>query len=318
MDKRVVDYYQGELNTEERVALLKEAFVDEGLKKELIDQQHLHALMMLHSSNINKEKGEKGFSLFLAAIKTKKQKRLFLQWSKYAAIFIISFLSTWFCFLVYNGNEVVVQEAFAPVGQRAELLLSDGTKVWLNSNSRLIYVSNFGDERRVHLIGEAFFKVKKNAEKPFIVETQKGCVRALGTQFNVCSYPRESLSVLLTEGAVRVYKPNHEIDGVVMTNRQFLIERDQKFYITNQIDESTLLWKQGLYCFDNTELGVIIKKLELYFDVQIIVKKKELLAYQYTGKFRQKDGVMEILRIIRKIYPFEIKFDMDKNVITLY
>ena len=77
------------------------------------------------------------------------------------------------------------------------------------------------------------------------------------------------------------------------------------------------LWTDGIYTFENERLLDIINKLQLYYDVKIIVEDPEIFDVKYTGKFRQRDGIDEILRIIQKIRKFEIKKDTDKNIITL-
>lgn len=79
------------------------------------------------------------------------------------------------------------------------------------------------------------------------------------------------------------------------------------------ITKDPIIWKDGLYAFDKQKLKDILKKLELYYDVKIIVKDTSILEYEYTGKFRQRDGVMEVLRIIQKIHPFKIKQKENTN-----
>ena len=78
-----------------------------------------------------------------------------------------------------------------------------------------------------------------------------------------------------------------------------------------------LLWKNGIYSFNNERLIVILEKLQLYYDVKIVVEDPEIFDVRYTGKFRQRDGIDEILRIIQKIQPFKIERDRDNNIITL-
>jgi len=82
-------------------------------------------------------------------------------------------------------------------------------------------------------------------------------------------------------------------------------------------DKDKLLWKDGIYSFKKERMSAIIKKLELYYDVEIIVKDTAIYNYEYTGKFRQRDGVAEILRIIQKIHQFKIYQNEELNRITL-
>ena len=78
------------------------------------------------------------------------------------------------------------------------------------------------------------------------------------------------------------------------------------------------MWKDGIYNFKSERLESILKKLELYYDVKIVVKSPEILSYRYTGKFRQRDGVVEILRIIQKIHHFKMSENDERNIVTLY
>ena len=112
---------------------------------------------------------------------------------KIAAIFALVFVGSYY---VWHKPEKpdALQSVYVPAGQRAELVLADGTKVWLNSRSRLTFPGSFGeDTRKVKLDGEGYFAVKSDAEHPFIVETNRYDVRALGTEFNVIAYPNDSI-----------------------------------------------------------------------------------------------------------------------------
>ena len=96
-----------------------------------------------------------------------------------------------------------------------------------------------------------------------------------------------------------------------------MTENNGRFLIS-PIDKKPIIWKEGLYAFDKQKLKDILKKLELYYDEKIFVKDVSILEYEYTGKFRQRDGVMEVLRIIQKIHPFKIEQKADTNEIFLY
>ena len=209
------------------------------------------------------------------------------------------------------------QELVVPPGQRAELTLPDGTKVWLNAGSKLSYPSFFEKERKVFLSGEGFFDVAKNEKVPFIVSTGTIDVKALGTQFNVfCYLGSDYTGVYLQQGSVKAYFPSLESEGVVLSPEQYLVQKGKRLELSTK-DPDELLWRQGIYTFKRQKLGSIIKKLELYYDVKIIVKDPEILNYEYVGKFRQRDGVQEILRLIQRIHKFNIKKDDELNQIVL-
>lgn len=318
MDIRIIQYYTGELNKDERRALLLETFSNPQLKKEMMDYQQLQSLMNLHPQKKDELLGQESLKRFMQARKAEKGKRLFLHLLRYAAIFAACIASTWWITFMFVGTDKlqpVAQELFVPAGQRAHILLPDGSKVWVNAGSTLRYPSVFGEERRVELIGEAFFEVAKGTV-PFIVSTGDVDIKALGTQFNVFNYPSEKLSVALLEGSVRVYHLNGKQQGATLKPNQELTETDGYFFVKS-IDTNPIIWKDGIYAFDKQKLKDILKKLELYYDVNIIVRHASILEYEYTGKFRQRDGVMEVLRIIQKIHPFKIKRKENTNEIFL-
>ena len=241
----------------------------------------------------------------------------------YAAAAAILIVSVWITAVSYvdkpDDYVAAQQEFFVPAGQRARIKLPDGTFVWLNAGSVLTYPSIFGEERKVYLKGEGFFDVAKNEKSPFIVSTGTLDIRALGTQFNVFCYPDAGLiSTSLIEGSVKVYHPEDEANGVVLKPNQQLVYDRQSFQTIQMKNEDDLLWKDGIYNFKSERLESILKKLELYYDVKIVVKSPEILSYRYTGKFRQRDGVVEILRIIQKIHHFKMSENDERNIVTLY
>ena len=93
--------------------------------------------------------------------------------------------------------------------------------------------------------------------------------------------------------------------------------RNSKMSVAKFYNEDDFSWTQGIYTFEEAPLSDILKKMELYYDVKIIVKNPSVSQIEYTGKFRQRDGVMEILKILQKVYPFRIQKDEQNNIITI-
>jgi ferric-dicitrate binding protein FerR (iron transport regulator) len=208
---------------------------------------------------------------------------------------------------------------FVPAGQRVSLTLSDGTVVWLNAQSRLIYPAVFmGEERRVRLEGEAYFEVAHNRDKPFIVATGKIDIKVLGTSFNVQNYERDNFSrVSLLEGSLQVYDPLAGSGGIILQPNEEVTIRDGQMNVEQMPDTDYFLWKDGIYSFNSEELGSILKKLELYYDVEIVVKNPSMLKWRYTVKFRHRDGIDEILRLLQRIHPFRMQKEEENNRIIL-
>ena len=322
MDDRILKYFLGELDESERLRLLKQINSDESLKEEYIRLQNIFALTHLAKHEGDEEQARASFRRFLRRVEAKRRRERMKSIGKIAAFALVLIASTVFLTLFFSKNnvhEIATNTLYVPAGQRARLTLEDGTNVWLNAQSMLTYPSHFaGKERKVTLTGEAFFDVAKNPRKPFIVESQDIRLKVLGTQFNVYNYPKTGYSrIALIEGSVKISWNANESDHVMLKPNQEVNLQGGKASISEITNPNHFLWKDGIYCFENERLIDIIEKLQLYYDVTIKVEDPEIFNVRYTGKFRQRDGIDEILRIIQKIHPFNIEKDIDHNIITL-
>ncbi|MCD7940033.1 MAG: DUF4974 domain-containing protein [Bacteroides intestinalis] len=322
MDERVQQYFREELTPAERLAFLREVEANASLKEEFMEFQNMHALMSLSSYAEDKEESKEGYMRFLW-MKKKKQARDFIIASmKYAAVLICIVLSTyWVSTRCINpfmlGAEM--NTLYVPAGQRARITLQDGTMVWLNAQSTLTYPSHFIDKnRRVSLIGEGYFEVAKDTEKPFIVSVSQVEMTVLGTKFNVYSYPDAGYTqTSLLEGSLLVSSVRSGTQIVLKPEEQVTV-RDGRMMLGKIKHPDAFLWKEGIYSFDDEPLGDIARKLELYYDVKIIIKTPRLADIRYTCKFRQRDGIDEILQLISKVHKFKIMKDKENNIITLF
>jgi ferric-dicitrate binding protein FerR (iron transport regulator) len=211
-----------------------------------------------------------------------------------------------------------MQTIHIPAGQRAELILADGTNVWLNASSTLIFPNIFPpDKRIVALDGEAYFVVTENSEKPFIVETPFYDITVLGTEFNVLSYSDSPLfEVSLLRGSVEVCSENKS--QAVRIEPQTRVYRKDNRLITETINNyNYLLWKDGLICFDDESIDHMITKLELYYGVRIVVRNESFKKQKYTGKFQTKDGIEHIMKVFQLKEKFTYEKDDEKNMIII-
>jgi transmembrane sensor len=173
MDSRIIKYYAGELNKEERKSLLQEAFSNEELKKEMINCQNLQLLMKLHPQEKNELLGKVSFKQFMQSRQAERHKKTASLFLRYAAIVIICIaFAGWITYATVNNNmpQPIAQVLSVPAGQRVHITLPDGSKVWVNAGSTLSYPSVFGKERRVKITGEAFFEVKGSDHLLFLQE----------------------------------------------------------------------------------------------------------------------------------------------------
>lgn len=172
-----------------------------------------------------------------------------------------------------------------PAGQRAQITLADGTKVWLNAQPTLTYSHDFGrNERNVELDGGAYFEVAKNKEIPFYVNTETNQVRVVETHFNVCAYRGSNeFTTTLLEGIVDIYAKGSEHSLTRLGVNEVFIFWDEKFRKERFTDFDYLRWKDGLYCFDDTPFNLLLGKLEKYYKVKIVVENPKVLNYRCTG-----------------------------------
>lgn len=243
-----------------------------------------------------------------------------LKWSARIAAVVAIAVGCGFFFKDYQYNRnALMQTITVPMGQRAQITLADGTRVWLNAKSTLTYASNFGrSERNVTLEGEAFFEVAKNKKIPFYVNTEKNKVEAVGTAFNVCAYKGSNeFETTLVEGIVDIYAAGIEKPITRLRENEFFADYGGKCKKTVLPSYDYLRWKDGLYCFDDSELVHILSRLELYYNVKITVNNAKLLSNRYTAKFKEQDGIEHVLRVIQKDQHFTYHINEEKDSITI-
>ena len=210
------------------------------------------------------------------------------------------------------------QTIYVPAGQRAELVLPDSTKVWLNANSKLVYPTSFKEGiRQVELDGEAYFDVKHNGDNPFVVRTKSMNVTVLGTEFNVSAYSGiEEFNIALLRGSVELNSSDRSGKYRMKAGEQ-IFYREGK-YVSAQIGNMDYFkWKEGVLSFNNQPIHVIIDKLRLYYDIRIEVADLPFLEERYSGKFRVKEGVEQVLKVLQLEHKFTYVKDNELNLITI-
>ncbi|MCD8167108.1 MAG: DUF4974 domain-containing protein [Bacteroides sp.] len=321
MDKRIIRYLLDELTPDERLEFLREVQSDRSLKAEFIACQNLHSLMSL-SGDEKTEESRAGYVRFLELRQKRRFRILAFRSLKYASVLLLLVLCTHWVSTRYflSGDSYSdTHTLYVPAGQRTCLTLHDGSVIWLNARSTLIYPTHFrGKERRVSLIGEGYFEIAPDASRPFVVSAAQVDMTVLGTKFNVYSYPELGyVQTSLLEGSLLVTSLESS-SQVLLTPGDQVTVRSEELNLGKIKEGETFLWRDGIYSFEDERLGDIVRKLELYYDVRIFIKTAALAEIRYTCKFRQRDGIDEILRLISRIYPFDISKDRENNIITLY
>ena len=196
---------------------------------------------------------------------------------------------------VNKNNELII-----PKGGEYQVMLADGTKVWLNSASRLIYPQSFmGKERRVVLSGEAFFDVAHDAERPFIVETSRMNVKVLGTRFNVNDYDdNEEVSTTLVNGSVEIVSGGQQAFRLVPGEQAYGKENElEKREVNVRLYTS---WIDGKFLFNNTELEEIAKQISRWYDVEFVFDDEEIKDYKFSGFIPRYESITNLFEILEK------------------
>lgn len=214
-----------------------------------------------------------------------------------------------------NVDEQTMLTLSTPRGGQYQVTLPDGTKVWLNAESKLHYPYHFAaDIRRVKLEGEAYFEVARQENTPFIVDTKKEKVEVLGTHFNVNSYQAdESSTVALIEGSVRVSLAG-DIAKVLEPGQQSVVMKEKMSIQKINIDES-VAWKNGEFMFNNETLANAMKKLARWYDLEIEVSP-ELENVEIWGSVSRYDNFNTVLKLI-KMTDDRIRFQVEGRRVRL-
>ena len=204
-----------------------------------------------------------------------------------------------------------------PRGGVYQLTLSDGTRVWLNSDSKLIYPVTFsGDVREVTLSGEAYFDVQKNAEKPFIVTTALGNVRVLGTQFNVKVYQEEA-SVITTLVSGSVSFGNEVVEETKLSpGYQLIFDKGGRKVDVKKVNvQHFVSWRDNQMSFQGESLESIMRMLARWYDVNVVFEDEELKQLEFSGNLDKYEDIGKFLKLFE--LGADVQFEIKNNVIQV-
>lgn len=220
-------------------------------------------------------------------------------------------------YLYYTSNQNRLIEISTAYGETKQILLPDSSEIWINAGTTVKYLKTFSSkERVVQLDGEAYFAVKKDSSKPFIVQTNQLSVKVLGTKFNVKSYSTDkNITTTLTTGKVevstlskdsRVLKPNEQLTYNKSTSKIEIVEIPAA---------ETTNWITGNLIFINVSFAEIVRTLERKFDIAIEYRDSTYASKLYTVKFLKGENQNEVLKILGDIVGFTYEVKNDKVII---
>lgn len=339
----------GEATFEELAYL--EKLVNEGI----IDQHSIDAVEKYwhESSSLpvvqSEEDFDKKWSKFLNEIEERnetndhslpvKRKLTLTQWLVAASVVIVTAITL----SIYNSVDTSkqlshVNEISAPEHGISRIKLPDGTRVWLNSESKLSYTSDFGKQiREVWLEGEAYFDVVKDKRRPFIVKTNSIHLKVLGTAFNVRSYQNEDITeASLVHGSIQVSLVKSTEKNIILkplekltVNTKLLNQKGTSnigkdgepsitlSYIHQSVNDSIpseALWMENKLAFESEVFSQVIERLEKWYDVEIAVRNEEIHQHRFTGRFKN-ESLSEALKALQMSCYFNFTIREKKVII---
>ena len=202
----------------------------------------------------------------------------------------------------------------SPRGQKTRVILADSSVVWLNSESQLTYSNDFdGNQRLVSLTGEGYFQVKKDSNRPFVVRTLNADVKVFGTRFNVCAYPDEQeMEATLEEGKISVNITGKSNQVAVAPGERMVLDRQSGEVSLKNVDTQLYTsWKDNKLRFDDAVFADVVKKLERWYDVKIIVDKDLKYTERYTMCIKT-ESLREVLKGLMLTTPMSYKIEEEK------
>jgi ferric-dicitrate binding protein FerR (iron transport regulator) len=306
-------YLKGEASELDKIQMLEWIEVSDENRKEYMRYRRLYDSAIWSESDgksINRDSQQKKRLLAIRYVR---------EFSKVAAVIVIAVSMALFVHKSnQNQNPVLSQTIEVPQGQYVNLILSDGTKVSLNSNSKLIFPTTFtNDERTVKLDGEGYFEVAHNAKKPFHVITNKCDIKVLGTTFNVLAYSNSDVfETSLLKGSVQISNLSNS-EKILLKPNEKAEFRDGKLLGSILENENDFLWRTGVYVFQNEPLIDILQKMESYYQTKIIINNVAVGQLRCTGKFKQKESIEEVIQVLRNLTHFNYKLDPITNEIII-
>lgn len=244
---------------------------------------------------------------------------------KYFIVACLSVLLTISLLLLNKVKRPEIQRETAQIekstlgGQKSTIVLSDGSTVLLNSNSKLIYPAKFSSENRVvYLEGEAFFEIVKDSKRPFIVKCEKLTTKVLGTSFNINAFPGKTLqTVTVASGKVSVQGNNlNQKASILLPAQQANLHTEHDELAVSKADMATALgWKEGKIIFKESGMEEVVEVLEAWYGIHIVFEGDSVPSCTLTAEFHQ-ETLVNVLEAIAHISSIEYSISEKGIIIT--
>ncbi|MCL3779387.1 DUF4974 domain-containing protein [Prolixibacteraceae bacterium JC049] len=276
-------------------------------KREYIRYKNLWAILQ-RGEEMPKQHVESDFKAVKARINSSSKRMLFMPALRYAAVFVVALFTGLLAHHLFLNIDISMNVVEVPKGNRTSISLPDGTQVWLSNGSKLTYPETFrGKSRDVELMGEAYFTVTHNADKPFFVKLGSHRVKVLGTEFSVLAYPNDSIiQVDLASGKVQL-EVNTSTHGksyyrsVALNPLQSLALNK----LTGKLRRSRIpnnfytYWQEGNYTFLDESFESLAQKIDRIYGVQLIFEDERIKQRTFSGAFNVDDNIYTIMEVFK-------------------
>lgn len=282
----------------------------DGTHEDEKDEALLH--LWNEPSSISREDSYKAYVSFLTndinhKIKPKTKRFRLTRWSAAVAVAFVV-LCSGLVYTLFNSqtiHDINFVEHYSPIGEVNSITLPDGSIVETNSTTVLVYPDDFGkNTRTLYLTGEANFKVIRNEKIPFIVKSKGFSTTALGTEFNIASYPNEDLyKATLISGSIKVNEDaDTGFEQILDVSQQFVYNRDTNIKFVHDINlEDETAWQRGEMMFRGVTIREIIRVLERNYNVVFHYSSKKNIEDKYNFKFKKDTSLVQVLEVIKNV-----------------
>lgn len=323
----IIRYLDGSASQEDKIELLQWLKISDKNWNDFNETRDLWLscdVALGNDTDVNIALGRLRNRILNAQTPVKQSKLVFMRWYQVAAVFLVLLgMSYWFTIQTPEPAEKETQihiqnQLITAKGSKGKFLLPDGTTVWLNTESKLIYPEKFdNDKRLVRLEGEGYFEVVENKHKPFIVQSGNLDIEVLGTTFDIAAYPeKDKIDVVLLNGSVKVMGETLEKEVLLKPNQ--ILEYQKNEGTSNIRNTKAYLhaaWIEERLIFDNTPLSDIIISLEGWYNISIecprTLAEKTRMTFTVRG-----ENVEEIFKAMSLIAPIRYSIENDKVTIN--
>lgn len=299
-DQTYSQIFTGDVSEKEKKAFYEELSGDETKREEFIRLKKLWDLSEMSRNKISFQRKSQLFREFRQTSFTQKQttlQQLYNGW-KYAAVIVLSLLAGFWLNSLFKENNGGWKQFHSGNGSISSVLLEDGSKIWLNSNTTL---SLNEKETMARLEGEAHFEIRHDEERFFTVDLGAIKVRDLGTTFNISAYPEEDyVRTTLLDGEIAILDQGNKEIRKVTVNETFCFKKADHTYTTEQLDRELVTgWMENKFVFIDMPLLEICREIEKWYGVSIQIENEQLKTEKYTSVIRRTTTVNQLMEMFK-------------------